>query len=164
MCIWKYRSVIMEASIEKISFGEMRGPIFWKLGSSENRVYCSEFIFVAKAGAEEVAGPKAAVWQSYLAPSEASWNWMQRFSVLTAGKFWFREFFKICCNVLPISLAGFVCAGFVWGSLYVWLLSSFLPALALSYVEGRVLHCKRQQHHGGQTNLEMVCTVCLCCG
>lgn len=99
--------------------------------------------FVAKDGIEEVAGPEAAVWQSYPASSEACWNLMQIFSMLTAGKFWLRKTFKIFCSVRHITLKGFVCARVVWGSLCVWLLSCLLPALALSYVEGRALpHCK----------------------
>lgn len=76
----------------KTVIGEIPGTIPWK-SLEALKTMCTAH-FVAKDGAEKVAGPKAAVWQSYLAPSEASWNLMQKFSVLTVGKFWLRNFFK----------------------------------------------------------------------
>lgn len=57
-----------------------------------------------------MAGPEAAVWQSYLAPSGAFWNLMQKFSLLTVEKFWLRNFFK----------SSAVFCLLVWQALCVW--------------------------------------------
>lgn len=153
----------MVTSHEKVSISTkfLRQYSERDLGSSGNNVCRSEFIVWPWL--------RQGRWQTLrqLCDKGAWLRWRppgslcKDFQCWLVGKIWLREFFW---NVLPLSLTCFVCAGFVQGFPYVWLLSSFLPALALSDIERRVLlFCKgQQQHRWGQSNLVVVCTVCLC--